>query len=213
MQHKSIFAQTGRATYINLMTMQSQGGTTNETKCNYCSPPIWKQKKPLLHSHLRLRTLGREHTFFITTQRYNWLSCHYWDRCLGSSLWFSLADGSATTVFLTSMNWLKNRELQEVLSYWHSNSIPQEIYQFTKMLSWTKSEPNKINSSQPPSACFIGKQCMLLSEVSEMHWKQKKATVLTISFPNTLPPPVSLLHSPHTRWLPHFSRIIMCHGG
>lgn len=46
MQHKSIFAQTGRATYITLMTMQSQGGTTNETKCNYCPPPIWKQTKP-----------------------------------------------------------------------------------------------------------------------------------------------------------------------
>ncbi len=46
MQHKSIFAQTGRATYITLMTMQSQGGTTNETKCNYCPPPIWKQNKP-----------------------------------------------------------------------------------------------------------------------------------------------------------------------
>lgn len=47
MQRKSIFIQTGRATYITAMTMQSQGGTTNETKCNYCPPPaIWKQNKP-----------------------------------------------------------------------------------------------------------------------------------------------------------------------
>lgn len=155
----------------------------------------------------------------VTTQRYNWLSCHCLDRCSGSSLWFPLADGSATIVFLTSMNWLKkSRELQEASSYWHSNSIPQKLStQFAELLSQKRSEPNKINAPQPPS-----------TPVSLFHWKtmyfafwsfwsalkpEKNTCVVSISFSHTLPLPVSLLHSPHTRWLPHFSRIIMCHGG
>lgn len=98
----------------------------------------------------------------VTTQRYNWLSCHCLDGCSGSSLRFPLADGSATIVFLTSMNWLKkSRELQEVLSYWHSNSIPQKLStQFAKLLSQKRSEPNKINAPHPPS-----------TPVSLFHWK------------------------------------------
>lgn len=47
MQHKSIFVQTGRATYITLMTMQSQGGTTNEPKCDYYPPLHLKTKRTL----------------------------------------------------------------------------------------------------------------------------------------------------------------------
>lgn len=88
----------------------------------------------------------------VTTRRYNWLSCHYSDQHLGSSLQFPLADGSATTVFLTSTNWLKATEFQEVLSYWHSDCISQKLSTlFAEMLSQKRSEPNKINAPQPPS--------------------------------------------------------------
>lgn len=61
MQYKSIFVQTGRATYITVMTMQSQGGTTNETKCNYCpTPPLEKQNKPPRSSLLGFQRAGGE---------------------------------------------------------------------------------------------------------------------------------------------------------
>lgn len=111
MQHKSIFAQTGRATYITLMTVQSQGGTTNETKCNYRPPPIWKQNKPS-----RTPIWGPER------RDENKPSCRHRSVLQlaflplfrspfgGSLLRFPLADGSATEVFLTSMNWLKKKK-------------------------------------------------------------------------------------------------------
>lgn len=87
------------------------------------------------------------------------------------------------------MKWLENKELQEVLSYWLSNSIPQKLSsQFAELLSQTRSEPNKINAPpnlfQPLLACFTGKQCILLSQVSEVHWS-RKTRVVCISFSHT----------------------------
>lgn len=131
----------------------------------------------------------------VTAQCYNWLSCHYLDRRSGGSLLrFPLADGSATVVFLTSMNWLKKkekkkkrgRESQEVLSYWHSNSIPQKLStRFSELLSQKTSELNKINapasrptSSHPPrQPVSPEKQCISLSEEQ----KEKKTPVLSLS--------------------------------
>ena len=147
----------------------------------------------------------------VTAQCYNWLSCHYLDgRSGGSLLRFPLADGSATVVFLTSMNWLKKkkkkergRESQEVLSYWHSNSIPQKLStRFSELLSQKTSELNKINApplARPPprQPVSLEKQCVSLSEEQE----KRNACVVSISFS-------------HTRWLPHFCRItLMCHEG
>ncbi len=163
MQHKSIFAQTGRATYITLMTVQSQGGTTNETKCNYCPPPIWKQNKPPCtpiwvyehrdenkpssrhHSALQLAFLSLFRSvfgLFITIPISWWLTHH------------SVPD-------IYELIKKKSRELQEVLSYWHSNSIPPKLStQFAELLSQKRSEPNKINAPQPPA-----------TPVSPFHWK------------------------------------------
>lgn len=93
MQHKSIFAQTGRATYITLMTAQSQGGATNESKCNYRPPLIWKQNKPPALSCGAQNAGTGINLPHVTTQRYNWLSCHYLDQCSDSSSGFPLADG------------------------------------------------------------------------------------------------------------------------
>lgn len=109
MQYKSIFVQTGRATYITVMTMQSQGGTTNESKCNYCPTlPLEKQNKPALLFPFGVSASGRGAPLSpVITQRFNWLSCHYLDWRSGSSLRFPLADGSVTIFFLTSMNCLK----------------------------------------------------------------------------------------------------------
>lgn len=60
MQHKSIFVQTGRATYITMMTMHSQGGSTNDTKRNYCPARHLKTKQTFLLSLSGLQSLGRE---------------------------------------------------------------------------------------------------------------------------------------------------------
>lgn len=217
MQHKSVFAQTGRTTYITLMTMQSQGGTTNETKCNYCPPPIWKQNKPSCtyiwasehwdenkpsprhHSVLQLAFLSLFRSLlrrFITIPISWWLRHH------------SLSDIYELTK--------KNKELQEVLSYWHSNSIPQKLStQFANLLSQKRSEPNKINALQPPSTpvSLFHRKTMYFAFSRALKAEKNTLCCLYLFLSHTLPLPVSLLHSPHTRWLPPFSRIIMCYEG
>lgn len=136
MQRKSIFIQTGRATYITAMTMQSQGGTTNETKCNYCPPPPRFENKinPPAIPFGASKTGMRVNLSLVTTQRYNWLSCHYLDWCSSSSSWFPLADGSATIFFLTSMNWLQKGRITggvQLLSFY---LYPTETFH---LVCWT----------------------------------------------------------------------------
>lgn len=60
MQHKSIFVQTGRATYITMMTMQSREGTTNEPKCDYYPPRHLKTKQTVLQNPSGLQRRGQE---------------------------------------------------------------------------------------------------------------------------------------------------------
>lgn len=169
MQHKSIFAQTGRATYITLMTVQSQGGTTNETKCNYRPPPIWKQNKPS-----RTPIWGPERG------DENKPSCRH--RSVLQLAFLPLFRSPFRGLFITiPISWWlghrslpdiyelikkkkkkRGRESQEVLSYWHSNSIPQKLStRFSELLSQKTSELNKINapasrptSSHPPVSPF-----------------------------------------------------------
>lgn len=78
MQHKSIFVQPGRATYITVMTTQSQGGTTNETKCNYCPARHWenKIKATWLFPFGGFKEWDGALLSPVITQRFNWLSCH-----------------------------------------------------------------------------------------------------------------------------------------
>lgn len=78
MQHKSIFVQPGRATYITVMTTQSQGGTTNETKCNYCPARHWenKIKATWLFPFGGFKERDGALLSPVITQRFNWLSCH-----------------------------------------------------------------------------------------------------------------------------------------
>lgn len=78
MQHKSIFVQPGRATYITVMTTPSQGGTTNETKCNYCPACLWenKIKATWLFPFGGFKERDGALLSLVITQRFNWLSCH-----------------------------------------------------------------------------------------------------------------------------------------
>lgn len=162
MQHKSVFAQTGRATYITLMTMQSQGGTANETKCNYRPPLIWKQNKPhALTEHWNVKKQQPwKKLLHITAQRHNELPCHCLDQCSCTSLGFPLADGSATTILPGIHELIKNRELQEVL-------LSLTFYQYLTETFYSISE-----------LLIRRKQCTLLSGVSEVCWKP----VLSASF-------------------------------
>lgn len=106
MQHKSIFVQTGRATYITVMTMQSQGGTTNEPKCDYSSPRHLKTKQTLRRDPSGHQRRGQEFPMSPLSTTIGFPAT-IWIGRADSSLWLSLADGSAAIFLLTSMNWLK----------------------------------------------------------------------------------------------------------
>lgn len=167
MQHKSIWAQTGRSTYITQMTMQSQGGMTNKTKSNYCPPPIWKQNKP--------------------SSTPIW-GCGNWDENKPSSCHHSAPQWA----FLSLFRWVFRLFIMIPVTWWLSrhrlpniheeiNKTPelQEVFvsaQFAELLSLKR--PPILR--QPPTAYFTGKQCFLLSEVSEVHW-QPKTSVLSPS--------------------------------
>lgn len=214
MQHKSIFAQTGRATYITLMTVQSQGGTTNETKCNYRPPPIWKQNKPS-----RTPIWGpergdenkpsRRHRSVLQLAFLPLFRSPFGGLFITIPISWWLGHRSLPDIYelIKKKKKKRGRESQEVLSYWHSNGIPQKLStRFSELLSQKTSELNKINapasrptSSNPPrQPVSPEKQCISLSEEQK---EKKNACVVSISFS-------------HTRWLPHFCRIIlMCREG
>lgn len=105
----------------------------------------------------------------VTAQCYNWLSCHYLDRRSGGlfitipiSWWLGHRSLPDIYELIKKKKKKRGRESQEVLSYWHSNSIPQKLStRFSELLSQKTSELNKMNapasrptSSQPPVSPF-----------------------------------------------------------
>lgn len=129
----------------------------------------------------------------VTAQCYNWLSCHYLDRRSGGlfitipiSWWLGHRSLPDIYELIKKKKKKRGRESQEVLSYWHSNSIPQKLStRFSELLSQKTSELNKINapasrptSSRPPrQPVSPEKQCISLSEEQ----KEKKTPVLSLS--------------------------------
>lgn len=123
MQHKSIFVQTGRATYIILMTMQSQGGTTNETKCNYCPPhdmktkwillpsfwgfKDWDESKPFLFHHPALQ-LAFIPLFRLVFRLFIMIPISWW-------LSYHILPDTDELIE-------KKNRIMELFSYWHSNT-------------------------------------------------------------------------------------------
>lgn len=102
MQHKSIFVQTGRATYITVMTMQSRGGTTNEPKCDYYPPLHLKTKWTLQQNPSGLERRGWEFPMSPLNTTIGFPAT-IWIGQADYLLWLSLADGSAAVFLLTSM--------------------------------------------------------------------------------------------------------------
>lgn len=147
MQHKSIFVQTGRATYITVMTMQSQGGTTNEPKCDYSPPRHLKTKQTLRQDPSGHQRRGQEFPMSPLSATIGFPAT-IWIGRADSSLWLSLADGSAAIFLLTSMNWLKfekkkkKKEIKEtsgggLLTLWpRPRNFAKEI-QKTKESFWS----------------------------------------------------------------------------
>lgn len=90
MQRKSIFVQTGRATYITVMTMQSQWGTTNEPKCDYYPTLYLKTKRPFPQNPSRLQRRGRQSP------------CHHSALQLAFLPLFGLAEGRLFAVMIFS---------------------------------------------------------------------------------------------------------------
>lgn len=101
MQHKSIFVQTGRATYITMMTMQSGGKLLMSLNVITIHLSIWKQSEP------SSKTLpgSKDKAEFPMSPLSTTIGfpATIWIGRADSSLWLSLADGSATVFLLTSM--------------------------------------------------------------------------------------------------------------
>lgn len=187
MQHKSIFTQTGSTTYITLMTMQSQGGTTNETKCNYCPPLIWKQNKPPLHCHLGLQHWGENkpssHHHSVLQ-----LDCSLFRSAFGLFIripisWW-LSHHSLPDIYELLKKTGNNRRWRviDILKVSHKLST-----QFAELLSQKRSKPNKINVPQPlstprqPVSLENNVFCFLKFLKSAENWKKTSALSLSLS--------------------------------
>lgn len=135
MQHKSIFVQTGRATYITMMTMQSREGTTNEPKCDYYPPRHLKTKQTLLQNPSGLQRRGQE---FPMSPLSNTIG-------FSSNIWI----GGRLFIMIIISWWLRCRILTDVdevikiekkrtdggglLTFWpHPRNIAKEIQTTTK---------------------------------------------------------------------------------
>lgn len=178
-------------------------------------PCHWKNKiNPPCSSLLGVLASGRGAPLsLLITQRFNWLSCHYLDCRSGSSLWFPLADGSATIFFLTSMNWLKiKRESLEMFSFWHSTCNPQKLSTvLAEQLSQRRSEP-KLQTSLNPASLDDWKQCIFLFWKGLKIKRKKETHLCCLTLLHTLTP-LCLVRFLRARWLQHFSGNIMSREG